>query len=206
VNAAVCARCGEPASKRIRWFVLGRSMPMFDVCAEHVQVEQRVADLLNHGYPSPMHRVRVTSIPEQLMIGRVAEGQFTASKVHPVDARAALAMYRSCRESDMRPWEALAAVRTAVLERNALPDVPSLPLLGLRLQRLLNHLDTAWAPLVASWRAQAAKRETEVDHLLGRDLLGDLERALGAKLGLSLTQAESLSSRYFPLPDLPISG
>lgn len=169
MSAAVCARCGVPATKRVRWFVAGRDMPMFDVCEEHVEAERRAADALNQGRvvywfrPLPA-RVRVTDLPEQLAL----PGQLFLERGLCGGATfAALKLYRSCRERDMLPWEALDYVQ-AELER-VMREAGALGYSGRELSAQIAwvQLREHWRPTVERWRAAGAASEDRVSRLLG---------------------------------------
>lgn len=153
-----CARGPEPAAKRIRWFVGGHSMPMLDVCEEHLEAEQRVAELLNRGRPSQQHRVRVSELPEQLVLRPFVCVRTLDPAPNLEDVRAALALYRSCRERDMRPWEALEWVRGQVLALASSNQLgfPGGGLLAIRCRRLLSYLDQRWLPIMHRWLQEAA--------------------------------------------------
>lgn len=168
MSAATCARCGQPAMKRIRWFVMGRSVPMFDVCGEHLDVEERVAELLNRGRETPQLRVRVSELPERLRLRYSEEG---APQVRDSDRLAVLRLYRSCRERDMRPWEALAYVR-AQAERS---------IAGARRNfAMLDYIDGELQSVVDRWFTESAADAAEVDRFLHRPLLEQLEVSLEA--------------------------
>lgn len=162
MSAAECARCGKPAVARVRWFLLGRDQPMFDVCAEHRGTELRLCTVLNKGRAVPQFRVRVTELPEQLVLVTYASVVVAAGS--PVaDRLAALRLYRSCRERDMRPWEALEHVRA---QASAVAVAARLrPVLAERARRLVAYVD-GWRPVVAGWQGECAFQVAHVDRIL----------------------------------------
>jgi hypothetical protein len=160
---AVCARCGRPATKRIRWFVAGRDMPMFDVCDEHEWAEQQAAGVLNAGRRPERFRVRVTDLPEQLVLPArmlVEQGLLLAASV------AALRLYRSCRERDFLPWEAVEYVRAELGRAIREAQAYHWPGKELSLQIALVRLDVDWRRVVERWRAAGAASEDRVSRLL----------------------------------------
>lgn len=180
-----CARGPEAATRRIRWFVAGHSMPMLEVCDEHLDAEQRVAELLNRGLPRPQHRVRVTELPQQLTLATYVCVRTLDPAPNREDVLAALALYRSCRERDMRPWEAIEWVRGQVLALAVTRvGTPGSVLLPIRCRRLLSYLDQRWLPIMHRWLAEAAEdarrtaRYRNAPPLLDR-LRDSVERAAG---------------------------
>lgn len=169
MTAPRCARGPESAEFRIRWFVMGRSMPMFDVCAEHLDAERRVAELLNRGRETPQLRVRVSELPEQLTLDSWRGWSRTR------DCWAVLRLYRSCRDRDMRPWEALAYVRALV------HDCPG-DIAAVRVTWMLDYIDGRLRPVVDRWFAESARQVAEVDrYLRAPDLLAQLADLTGRR-------------------------
>lgn len=158
MSVAVCARCGQSAVKRVRWFVAGRDMPMFDVCWKHMDAEVQTATVLNRGWPNRPLRVRVTDLPEQLRLPSILQGWGVA-------AAAALRLYRSCRERDFLPWEALDYVQ-AELQR-VMQEGVALGRTGQEMDAvvILDYLVTYWRPVVERWRARGAEDEARTDRL-----------------------------------------
>lgn len=157
-------------------------MPMFDVCAEHVQAELDVAAVLNHDRPIPQHRVRVTELPEQLTW---PVGYQSGSANLSACAVAALRLYRSCRERDFRPWEALDYVEAELQRAVRVADAHGERIIALSWRAAAGYLLTWWRPVVERWRAESARQAVEVDRLLrgpsllAADALTDHERPGG---------------------------
>jgi len=136
-------------------------MPMFDECDGHVVAERRAALVLNMG---ALVRVRVTDLPEQLAL----PGQLFLERGLCGGATfAALKLFRSCRERDMLPWEALDYVQ-AELER-VMREAGALGYSGRELSAQIAwvQLREHWRPTVERWRAAGAASEDRMSRLLG---------------------------------------
>lgn len=134
---------------------------MFDVCEEHEWAEQQAAGVLNAGRRPERFRVRVTDLPEQLVLPDVLYSPPRSEWLVM-----ALGLYRSCRHRDFLPWEAVDYVLVQLDEAERAVRDQGHRLTAATIGEASAWVANWWRPVVERWRAAGAASEDRVSRLL----------------------------------------